>query len=41
MPDYKIYGCDFAAKSVEIVKESDLVKEAGDKVLIFQEWWNI
>ena len=36
MPQYKLFGCDFAAKSVEIVAENDLVKSAGDRVHVFQ-----
>lgn len=36
MPHYKLFGCDFAAKSVEIVAENDLVKSAGDRVHVFQ-----
>jgi len=36
MPNYKLYGCDFSSKSVEIVAENDLVKAAGSRVTVFQ-----
>ena len=36
MPDYRLFGCDFSQKSVDIVKDHDLVKEAKEKVLIFK-----
>ena len=36
MPEYRIFGCDFSQKSVEIVQEHELVKNSKDKVNIFQ-----
>jgi len=34
-PKYKIHCCDFAAKSVDLVKENELVKVNSDKVNVF------
>lgn len=36
MPEYRMFGCDFSRKSVEIVQEHELVKNSKDKVNIFQ-----
>jgi len=36
MEGYRLYGCDFAPKSVELVSQHELVKEAASRVTIFE-----
>ena len=34
--DYKVYACDFAEKSVEMVSQNETVKAAGERANIFR-----